>query len=98
MDHGWPCILKKKKETTAADGSRLERNNNRRRVHQEAIAEWERERDLAKAEGRRAGWKRPVLGKLEGPLPRPVKDGDSGGDGDEEEGSGNESDSGSVEA
>ncbi|KAF8137032.1 hypothetical protein EV363DRAFT_1120117, partial [Boletus edulis] len=54
-----------------AESSRIKRNNAHRQAHQEALAAWNGEKDQAKAEGRRVGQKKPVLRKLEGPLPRP---------------------------
>ncbi|KAH0831085.1 hypothetical protein J3R83DRAFT_13631, partial [Lanmaoa asiatica] len=57
-----------------AEGSRIQRNNARRHEYQEALTAWKAECDLAKAEGRRACWKRPTLGKIEGKLPKPTFD------------------------
>ncbi|KAH0834275.1 hypothetical protein J3R83DRAFT_11631 [Lanmaoa asiatica] len=72
-----------------AEVSWIERNNARQHVHQEALVAWNKERDRAKAEGQWVGWKKPVLGKVEGLLPQLVLSND-GDDGDAEE-SGNES-------
>lgn len=70
-----------------AEASRVERNNVRRCTHQEALTAWKAERDLAKAEGRRACLKQPVLGKLESKLPKPTFNNlaEGVGDGNEEE-------------
>ncbi|KAI0039391.1 hypothetical protein FA95DRAFT_1550697 [Auriscalpium vulgare] len=46
----------------------------------EAVVVWEKERDLAKTEGRRAAWKKPIRGKLMAAVPKPKvpKAGDKG--------------------
>ncbi|KAG6372467.1 hypothetical protein JVT61DRAFT_7568 [Boletus reticuloceps] len=72
-----------------AEVSHIERNKARRHKYQAALAAWQTERDVAKAEGRRTSWKRPALGKLEPKLPKPtfneVVEGEGGGhDGNEE--------------
>ncbi|KAJ7122627.1 hypothetical protein C8R43DRAFT_865806, partial [Mycena crocata] len=43
------------------DDERKERNKEIRRNWEEDVKEWEAERDVAKAEHRRPGWKKPVL-------------------------------------
>ncbi|KIJ64738.1 hypothetical protein HYDPIDRAFT_111330 [Hydnomerulius pinastri MD-312] len=62
---------------------------------------WTEECAQAKDEGRRPGWARPKLGKLESPIPKPVVDSpegeEAGRNGDENEDESNEDDAGSGE-
>ncbi|KAG6373045.1 hypothetical protein JVT61DRAFT_7102 [Boletus reticuloceps] len=72
-----------------AEVSRIERNKARRHEYQAALAAWQTEQDVAKAEGRWTSWKQPALGKLEPKLPKAtfneVVEGEGGGhDGNEE--------------
>ncbi|KAF7326341.1 HTH CENPB-type domain-containing protein [Mycena sanguinolenta] len=54
------------------DDQRKERNKEVRREHAIQLLAWEAERDLAKQQHRRPGWKKPTLkGLLFSPLPKP---------------------------
>ncbi|KIJ14531.1 hypothetical protein PAXINDRAFT_115849 [Paxillus involutus ATCC 200175] len=83
------------------DNARKNRNKACREAYRDELAVWEEERALAKSKKRRIGWKRPKLGKLESPAPRPAVEGAEGvGSGDESDGTddeGIEADGGSVE-
>ncbi|KIJ61079.1 hypothetical protein HYDPIDRAFT_116330 [Hydnomerulius pinastri MD-312] len=67
----------------------LERNNARRIAFRKAMSLWTEECAQAKDEGRRPGWARPKLRKLESPIPNPVVDSpegeEAGRNGDENE-------------
>ncbi|KAJ8474688.1 hypothetical protein ONZ51_g7033 [Trametes cubensis] len=58
-------------EWTKQEQQRKERVAEKRRQYRAAIEEWEREKGRAKQEGRRAGWGKPKLGKIEPQLPKP---------------------------
>ncbi|KIJ60221.1 hypothetical protein HYDPIDRAFT_161261 [Hydnomerulius pinastri MD-312] len=77
---------------------RLERNNARRIAFHKAMSLWTEECAQAKDEGRRPGWARPKLRKLESPIPNPVVDSpkgeEAGRNGDENEDENNEDDTG----
>src|SRR5258707_3238716 len=68
---------------------RKECNTEIRGAYQDAVKEWEDERDAAKSEGRRARWTKPKQGKLESAIPWPKKpeiaESDEEDDPDEEE-------------
>jgi hypothetical protein len=60
------------KEWKVLDDQRKERNKEIRLAHAIRVTEWEAERDLAKQQHRRPGWKKPsVKGLLFSPLPKP---------------------------
>ncbi|KAJ7890342.1 hypothetical protein B0H13DRAFT_1602433 [Mycena leptocephala] len=60
------------KDWKALDEERKEQNKEIREAWKERVKEWEVERDLAREEHRRPGWKKPVLkGLLFPPLPKP---------------------------
>ncbi|KAF7347280.1 HTH CENPB-type domain-containing protein [Mycena venus] len=60
------------KEWKVLDDQRKERNKEIRLEHAIRVTEWEAERDLAKQQHRRPGWKKPSLkGLLFSPLPKP---------------------------
>ncbi|KAJ7174173.1 hypothetical protein C8R43DRAFT_873500 [Mycena crocata] len=98
------------KEWKAVDDERKERNKEIKRDWQEQVKEWEVERDLAREEHRRPGWKKPVLKHLLfPPLPKPdfavgagektVESDDEPEEGEKDQGgkgSGSDSDDGSV--
>ncbi|KAK7042764.1 HTH CENPB-type domain-containing protein [Favolaschia claudopus] len=61
------------KEWKVLDEKRKERNKEIRKEHAIRVLEWEAERDLAKQQHRRPGWKKPSLkGLLFSPLPKPA--------------------------
>ncbi|KAJ7127468.1 hypothetical protein C8R43DRAFT_832917, partial [Mycena crocata] len=60
------------KEWKVLDDERKERNKEIRQDWQQQVKEWEDERDLAREQHRRPGWKKPVLkALLFPPLPKP---------------------------
>ena len=69
-----------------ADEARKERNNVQKEAYHEALRLWEAERDLAKFENRRSGWKKPTRGELEKAEKKPKKSGVSSNDHCEKEG------------
>lgn len=67
-----------------AEKERLERNKARRTAFHEELALWTEECARAKEEGRRPGWVKPKLGKLEKPIPKPGADVHDGDDSEDE--------------
>jgi hypothetical protein len=78
------------------DDQRKERNKEIKRDHAIRVTEWEAERDLAKQQHRRPGWKKPSLkGLLFSPLPKPgyaVEKGDRAVDPDTDDENGDKGD------
>ena len=61
------------------------------KAHQDAVQEWEAERDIAKQERRKLSWNKPKHPKLEPTIPRPKKPMEDEPE-DDEEGDGDDSD------
>jgi len=59
-------------EWEAEDVARRSRNEELIAAHDKAIIEWQEERDRAKSEQRRPGWKKPARGLLEVAQPKPL--------------------------
>ena len=55
------------------EASRKKRNEKKKEEWKQQVAIWEAEQDLAKAERCHPCWKKPVLGSLEAPIPRPTR-------------------------
>ena len=62
-----------------ADEAQKERNKVQKEAYHGALHLWEAERDLAKLEKRRPGWKKPMRGELEKVAKKPKKLGVSNG-------------------
>ncbi|KAI8973978.1 hypothetical protein BD414DRAFT_424962, partial [Trametes punicea] len=60
--------LEEWKKLKAAWDKRVEAQRKR---YKEALSQWEQEKQLAKLECRRPGWKKPLLGRLERLAPKP---------------------------
>ena len=75
-------------EWKEVEEARKQRNKEQKAAYREQLALWTEEKERAKQESRQAQWKKPTMGKLEKPLPKPAcgraeVDGDEG-DEDEE--------------
>jgi hypothetical protein len=85
------------KQWKILDDQRKQRNKEIRLEHTVRVVEWEAERDLAKQQHRRPGWKKPsVKGLLFSPLPKPsytLKPGEKAAESDEEDKDKSDSDS-----
>ncbi|KAF9007689.1 hypothetical protein BDZ89DRAFT_898224, partial [Hymenopellis radicata] len=57
---------------TRNEEKRVARVNKKKADHREAVKEWERERNAAKSESRKARWTKPKLGPIEKQRPKPT--------------------------